>query len=192
MKGNAGESDRNRVPAAWLSAFNSSCRASHIPLGNHSLSCGAGTSGSSSGIGRRVWRVVRVLRWRQRRRPTRQRRNGEKMLKVFKSCQKSWRSFSDDDGQKMVRSGMPDVRIDLDQQTCRGRRNRCGFGQPSSCSSPRAVLEACHGPSPQCSASRLQRTAPAATTQSSAASSASARSVKSSSCRTWSRRARRG
>ena len=83
-------------------------------------------------------------------------------------------------------------RIDLDQQTDRGRRNRFGFGQPSSCSSPRAVLEACHGPSPQCSASRLQRTAPAATTQSSAASSASARSVKSSSCRTWSRRARRG
>jgi hypothetical protein len=31
----------------------------------------------------------------------------------------------------------------------RGRRNRCGFGQPSSCSSPRAVLEAGHGPSPQ-------------------------------------------
>ena len=38
------------------------------------------------------------------------------------------------------------------------RGNRSGFGQPSSCNSPRAAPEVCHDPSPWRSASRLHST----------------------------------
>jgi hypothetical protein len=48
------------------------------------------------------------------------------------------------------------------------RGNRSGFGQPSSCNSPRVAPEACHDPSPWRSASRLHSTVPAVTTQSGA------------------------
>ena len=48
------------------------------------------------------------------------------------------------------------------------RGNRSGFGQPSSCNSPRVAPGARHDPSPWRSASRLHSTVPAVTTQSGA------------------------
>ena len=77
----------------------------------------------------------------------------------------------DDDGQKMAKAVMAVYGIDQIDQVVREaarRGNRSGFGQPSSCNSPRAAPEACHDPSPWRSASWLHSTAPAVTTQSGA------------------------
>ena len=67
------------------------------------------------------------------------------------------------DGQKMAIGGMPPLGIDHMAGGRTALINRSGFGQPSSCGSPRAAPEACHGPFPPRSASRLHRSAPAAT-----------------------------
>ena len=96
---------------------------------------------------------------------------------LFRNRQLNFPYFQkiDDDGQKMAIGGMPPLGIDHMAGGRTALINRSGFGQPSSCGSPRAAPEACHGPSPQCSASRLHRTAPAATTQRGTAPSKSAR-----------------
>ena len=71
----------------------------------------------------------------------------------------------DDDGQKMAKAAMALYGIDQIDQVVREAWKPRSFGQPSTCNSPRAAPEARHGPSPWRSASRLHRTAPAATTQ---------------------------
>jgi len=76
-----------------------------------------------------------------------------------------------DDGQKMAKAVMMVYGIDQIDQVVREaarRGNRSGFGQPSSCNSPRVAPGACHDPSPWRSASRLHSTVPAVTTQSGA------------------------
>jgi len=95
------------------------------------------------------------------------------VFSLFENSQLNFLYFQKigDDGQKMAKAVMMVYGIDQIDQVVREaarRGNRSGFGQPSSCNSPRAALEACHDPSRWRATTRLHSTAPAVTTQSGA------------------------